>query len=156
MNVRYVGLHVPTATPHPVGLTDVNVRYVGLHVPTATPHPVGLLDVNVRYVGLHVPTATPHPVGLPRRERTVCGFTCTYSHSTSCRSHWTGTYGMWVYMYLQPLHTLKVSRDVNVRYVGLHVPTATLHPVDLTGRERTVCGFTCTYSHSTPCRSHWT
>ena len=35
--------------------------------------------MNVRYVGLHVPTATPHPVGLTGRERTICGFTCTYS-----------------------------------------------------------------------------
>jgi H2-forming N5,N10-methylenetetrahydromethanopterin dehydrogenase-like enzyme len=55
---------------------------------------------------------------------------------------------MWVYMYLQPLHILYVSLDVNVRYVRLHVPTATPHPVGLPGRERTVCVFTCTYSQT--------
>ena len=67
----------------------MNVRYVGLHVPTATPHPVGLTGRERTYVGLHVPTATPHSAGLPGRERTVCGLTCTYSHSTPYRSHWT-------------------------------------------------------------------
>ena len=112
MNVRYVGLHVPTA--HPVVLTGrertvcvFTCTYCHLHPVGLTPHPVGLPpDVNVRYVGLHVPTATPHPVGLTGRERTVCGFTCTYSHSTPCRSHWTSTSGMWVYIYLEPLHIL--------------------------------------------------
>ena len=134
----------------------MNVRYVGLHVPTATPHPVGLTGRELRYVGLHVPTATPHPVVLTGRERTVCVFTCTYSHSTSCRSH-VDVNVRYVGLHVPTATPHPVGLlDVNVRYVGLHVPTATPHPVGLTGRERTVCGFTCTYSHSTSCRSHWT
>jgi hypothetical protein len=80
--VEWLKVHV---NPHTVRSRPGRPTGCGVAVGTGKP----TYRMFRKLVGLHVPTATPHPVGFPGRERTVCGFTCTYSHSTPSRSHWT-------------------------------------------------------------------